>query len=132
MRTNLPISVWGHAILYVAALIRIKPSVYHKFSPFQLALGQEPNISHLRIFGCAVYVPIAPSQHTKMRPQRRLGIYVGYESPSIIRYLEPQTGDIFTARFADCHFNEEGFPALGEKRNSWKRRLHGMHYLIAS
>ncbi|GKE81204.1 hypothetical protein Tco_1551204, partial [Tanacetum coccineum] len=29
----------------------------HKYSPIQLASGQEPNISHLRIFGCAVYVP---------------------------------------------------------------------------
>ncbi|XP_018460962.1 uncharacterized protein LOC108831968 [Raphanus sativus] len=47
-----------------------------------------------------------------MGPQRRLGIYVGYTSPSIIRYLEPVTGDMFTARFPDCHFNEDEFPAL--------------------
>ena len=75
--------------------------------------GQEPNVSYLRIFGCAVYVPIAPPQRTKMGPQRRLGIYVGYESPSIIKYLEPLTGDSFTARFADCHFDESDFPILG-------------------
>ncbi|KAD5960320.1 hypothetical protein E3N88_11792 [Mikania micrantha] len=48
-----------------------------------------------------------------MGPQRRLGIYVGYVTPSIIRYLEPLTVDVFTARFADCHFNEAIFPALG-------------------
>ncbi|KAL0540982.1 hypothetical protein IC582_021009 [Cucumis melo] len=47
-----------------------------------------------------------------MGPQRRLGIYVGFESSSIIRYLEPLTGDVFTARFADCHFNEINFPTL--------------------
>ncbi|KAL0556350.1 hypothetical protein IC582_004863 [Cucumis melo] len=41
-----------------------------------------------------------------MGPQRRLGIYVEFESPSIIRYREPLMGDVFTARFADCHFNE--------------------------
>ena len=113
MRTNLPVAAWGHAILHAAALIHIRPTSYHKFSPLQLVFGQEPNISHLRIFGCAVYVPIAPPQRTKMGPQRRLGIYVGFESPSIIKYLEPQTGDIFTARFADCHFEEIVFPALG-------------------
>ena len=44
--------------------------------PLQLAFGREPNISHFRIFGCAVYVPVAPPQRTKMGPQRRLGIYV--------------------------------------------------------
>ena len=35
MRTNLPTSVWGHAILHAAALVRIKPTSYHKFSPLQ-------------------------------------------------------------------------------------------------
>ena len=45
--------------------------------------------------------------------QIRLRIYVGYESPSIIRYLEPRTCDVFMARFADCHFNEAIFSALG-------------------
>ena len=72
MRTKLPVFVWGHAILHAAALVHIKPISYHKFSPLQLAYGQEPNISHLRIFRCAVYVPKAPPQCTKMGHQRRL------------------------------------------------------------
>ena len=48
-----------------------------------------------------------------MGSQRRLGIYAGYDSPSIIRYLEPLTGDVFTARFIDCHFNESIFLSFG-------------------
>ena len=112
MRAKLPLSIWGHVILHAASLIRIRPTSYHKYSPTQLAYGQEPNISHLRIFGCAVYVPISPPQRTKMGPQRRLGIYVGFESPSIIRYLEPLTGDVFIAQFVDCHFSETTFPTL--------------------
>jgi len=47
-----------------------------------------------------------------MGPHRKLGIYVGYQSPSIIKYLEPLTGDLFTARYADCIFNEDHFSAL--------------------
>ncbi|XP_021843504.2 uncharacterized protein [Spinacia oleracea] len=60
-----------------------------------------------------------------MGPQRRLGVYVGFESPSIIKYLEPSTGGLFKARFTDCHFNELVFPTLGgenkqpEKEISW-------------
>ena len=50
MRTKLPISIWGHAILQVSALIRIRPTSSLKLSPLQLAMGQKPNISHLRIF----------------------------------------------------------------------------------
>ena len=70
------------------SLVHIRPAAYHKYSTLQLTYGHEPNISHLRIFGCAVYVLIAPPQRTKMGPQRRLGIYVGFDSPSIIKYLE--------------------------------------------
>ena len=117
MKTKLPTSVWGHAILHAASLIRIRPTAYHQFSPLQLVFGQQPNINHLKIFGCAVYVPIAPPQRSKMGPQRRLGIYVGFDSPSIIRYLEPLTGDLFKARFNDCHFNESVFPPLGGEKS---------------
>nr|GEX69845.1 putative RNA-directed DNA polymerase [Tanacetum cinerariifolium] len=68
-----------------------------------------------------VYVPIAPPQRTKMGPQRRLGIYVGYETSSIIRYVEPLTGDVFIARFADFHFNEVIFPLLGKEKKTHKK-----------
>jgi hypothetical protein len=81
-----------------------------------LAFGQPPNIFHFRIFGCVVYVPIAPPQRTKMGPQRRLVIYIGFDSSSIIRYLEPLIGDIFKACFEDCHFDESIFPSLGKEK----------------
>ncbi|KAL0376758.1 UNVERIFIED_CONTAM: Copia protein [Sesamum calycinum] len=68
-----------------------------------------------------MYVPIPPPQRTKMGPQRRLGIYVGFESPSIIKYLEPMTGDQFTARYLDCQFNETIFPVLGGEDKEIKR-----------
>jgi hypothetical protein len=110
---NLPTSCWGHAVLHAADLIQLRPTAYHSTSPLQLVRGNPPSISHLRKFGCAVYAPISPPQRTAMGPHRKLGIYVGYQSPSIIKYLEPLTGDLFTARFADCIFNEDHFPALG-------------------
>jgi hypothetical protein len=81
-----------------------------------LVSGREPNLSHLKIFGCAVYVPISPPQRIKMGPQRRLRIYIGFHSPSIIKYLEPLTGDIFTARFADCQFDKIIFPISGGRK----------------
>ena len=48
-----------------------------------------------------------------MGPQQRLGMYVGYDSMSIILYLEPLTRDVLIARFANCHFDESIFPSLG-------------------
>ena len=54
-------------------------------------------------------MPIAPPLRTKMGHQRKMGIYVGYDSSSIVHYLEPLTEDLFIARFADCHFDETIF-----------------------
>src|SRR5438128_545560 len=38
---------------------------------------------------------------------------MGYKSPSIIKYLEPLTRDLYTARYAGCIFHEDNIPALG-------------------
>jgi hypothetical protein len=48
-----------------------------------------------------------------MSPHRRMGIYMGFQSPFILKYLESLTGDLFTVQFADCIFNEDHFLALG-------------------
>jgi hypothetical protein len=121
MKCNLPSSTWGHTILHAATLIRLRPTASHKFSLLQLVSGREPNLSHLKIFGCAVYVLISPPQCTKMGPQRRLRIYIGFHSPSIIKYLEPLTGDIFIARFIDCQFDETIFSILGGEKEKLKK-----------
>jgi hypothetical protein len=52
-----------------------------------------------------------------MGPHRKLGIYIGYETPSIIKYLEPMTGDLHMAWYADCVFDDDHFPALGGDRH---------------
>ena len=122
LRTKLPLSAWGHALLHAGNLIRLRPIGDHVFSPLQIVSESQPNISHLRVFGCVVYVPIPPKQRSKMGPQCRLGIYVGFLSASIIHYLKPLTRNLFVARFADCHFDEFVFPPLGEDKpnsNKW-------------
>jgi hypothetical protein len=110
---NLPITYWRHAILHAAELIQLQPTAYHSVSPLCLIRGNAPSISHLWKFSCVVYAPISPHQNSTIGPHRKMSIYVGHHSPSIIKYLEPMTGDLFTARYADCIFNENHFPALG-------------------
>jgi hypothetical protein len=110
---NLSTSCWGHAVLHAADLVQLCLTAYHTTSPIQLVRGDQPSISHLWKFGCAVYTSICPPKRTPMGPHRRMGIYVGYQSPSILKYLEPLTGDLFIARFTDCIFNEDHFLALG-------------------
>jgi hypothetical protein len=109
---NLPISYWGHAVLHAADLVQLRPTAYHTTSPLQLVRVDQPSISHLQKFGCDVHTPISPPKRTSMSSHRRMGIYVGYQSPSILKYLEPSTGDLSTTRFADCIFNEDHFPGF--------------------
>ena len=58
-----------------------------------------------------------------MGPLRRLRVYVGYESPSIIKYLKPMIGDIFTAMFADCYFDELVYPTLGGEHKQLEKEI---------
>ena len=50
MKTKLLTSTWGYAIMHVATLVCIRPATYYEYSPSQLILGKQPNISHLLIF----------------------------------------------------------------------------------
>ncbi|KAL3693521.1 hypothetical protein R1sor_007172 [Riccia sorocarpa] len=60
-----------------------------------------------------------------MGPQRRIGIYVGFVSPSIIKFIELASGGLFNARFADCVFDEAVFPALeGEVQGMPEKQLY--------
>ena len=100
-----------------------------KTSPLLLVCGNPPSISLLCKFGCVVYVPISPPQGTSMGPHRKIGIYVGYSPPLIIKYLEPLTGNLFTARFANSIFNEDHFPTLQRDKyqTEYLMKLIGMH-----
>lgn len=42
-----------------------------------------------------------------------MSIYVGFESPTKIRYVEPLSGDLF------CHIDETVFPSLGGDKNKY-------------
>jgi hypothetical protein len=106
MKTKFLIYAWRHAILHDVSLVEIN----------------RQNIFHFRSFRCVIYVQIAPPQCTKIEPQRRLGVYVSFVSPSIIRYLKPLTGDIFKARFEDCHFDENIFSSLRKEKSLPKAR----------
>ena len=41
---------------------------------------------------------------------------VGFNSPSIIRFLEPLTSDVLKARFEDCHFYHNNFSSIGKEK----------------
>ena len=58
-----------------------------------------------------------------------MSIYVGYNSFSIIRFLEPLTGDLFITRLVDCHFDETQFLSLRTPKASKKEKQKKVHIL---
>ncbi|KAM1093339.1 hypothetical protein ACFX2B_008349 [Malus domestica] len=116
IRTKLLIAAWGHAIFHTAILVRL-PVAIQLYSTLQLVTGYGLDILYLCIFCCLVYVSISLSLHIKIGPQQRMRIYVRYDSSSIIHYLEPLTGDLFTAYFTDCHFYKTVFLSLRGDKN---------------
>ena len=41
-------------------------------------MGNKPEVSHLKIFGCPVYIHIPKEKRTKLDPFEKKGIFVGY------------------------------------------------------
>ena len=40
--------------------------------------GKKPEVSHLKIFGCPVYIHVPKEKRTKLDPSRKTGIFVEY------------------------------------------------------
>ena len=79
-------------------------------TPKELWSGQKPNISHLRVFRCLVWVHILKKRRHKLQPKSRAMIFVGYE-PGSKGY---QFWDAAHQRFKisrDVKFKETRFPA---------------------
>ena len=112
IQANLPSYFWEQAVLYVATFLRYRPTLLNDFSPLELFSGQKPDISHFRVFGCQIWVPTIEPKKITISHHRVEGIYVGFDSPSVIRYLIPETRVLHKARFQNCKFDETVFPSV--------------------
>jgi transposase InsO family protein len=51
-------------------------------TPEEAFSGVKPEIGHLRIFGCPVYIHVPVEKRTKLEPSGQKGIFVGYNETS--------------------------------------------------
>ena len=47
-------------------------------TPEEAFIGEKPEIGHLRIFGCPVYIHVPRERRTKLEPSGKKGVFVGY------------------------------------------------------
>ena len=99
-------------VLHAATLLRYRPTLLNDFSPLELLSGQKPDVSHFRVFGCQVWVPTVEPKRTTISHYKIEGVYVGFDSSSVIQYLTPSIGVLHKARFQNCKFDETTFPSV--------------------
>jgi hypothetical protein len=112
IHAHLPSSFWSHAVLHAATLLRYRPTLLHEHSPFETLTGHPPSVAHFIVFGCRVWVPVPEPERKTIGTHRQEGISVGFDSPSIIRWVSPKSGVLHKAHFQNCQFEEKIFPSL--------------------
>jgi hypothetical protein len=66
-----------------------------------------PNVNHLRVFGCVVYVHVVDQKRQKLDPKSESCIFVGYsEQSKAYKLYNPLTNSIVVSR--DMIFDEGG------------------------
>jgi hypothetical protein len=51
-------------------------------TPEETFYVKKPNVEHLRIFGCLVYIHIPKDKRKKLEPSGKKGIFIGYSESS--------------------------------------------------
>lgn len=76
---NIPISLWGECILDTVYLINRTPSgLLQNKTPFEILFGKEPELDHLRIFGCLCNAYNKKSKGHKFASRSQKCAFVGY------------------------------------------------------
>ena len=104
---DLPMHLW----LEVArTAVDVHNGIYHSAlgfkTPEEIFTGKKPEVSHLKIFGCPVYIHIPKEKRTKLDPSGKKGIFVGYcEVSKAFRIYIPRFHHMEISR--DVTFDEE-------------------------
>ena len=109
-QASLPSSYWSFAAQTAVSLINILPtSVLHWVSPWTKLFSTIPDLTQLKVFGCACYPNLRPYNTHKLEPKTRECVFIGYPSNSKgYLCLDHHTNRVYISRHV--YFNETKFP----------------------
>ena len=80
---DLPMYLWAKALntaVYVQN--RLSHSARGNKTPEEMFTGENPEVKHLKIFGCHVYLHVPKEKRSKLDRLGKKGIFVGYSDQS--------------------------------------------------
>jgi hypothetical protein len=97
---GLPKFLWAEAVSHAAYLRNHAPTrALDGMTPEEAWTGQKPDVSHLREFGCPVWVRDEDQNLSKLSPRANEFIFVGFEDGSkAIRYYDAQKRRVKVSR----------------------------------
>jgi histone deacetylase 1/2 len=107
---SMPLKFWDQAFLTATYLINLLPSKVINFEvPTIRLLGETPDYSNLRVFGCACWPNLRPYNSRKLSFRSTQCAFLGYSSMHKgFKCLDISTGRIYISR--DVVFDEAVFP----------------------
>jgi hypothetical protein len=104
---DLPICLWAEAAMAVVYVQnRLSHSALGLNTSEEMFTGKKPKVSHLKIFGCPIFIHIPKENRNKLKPSGKKGIFVGYcEVSKAFRIYVPVHHHIEISR--DVTFDED-------------------------
>jgi hypothetical protein len=76
---DIPMCLWEKAAMEVVYVQNILSHSALRFNTTEeMFTGKKPEVSHLKIFGCPVFIHIPKEKRNKLEPSGKKGIFVGY------------------------------------------------------
>jgi hypothetical protein len=103
---DLPSSLWAEATNTAVYIQNRSPHVIlGEKTPEEAFTGENPEVGHLRIFRCSVFIHIPKEKRTKMDPSGKKCFFVGYSETSKA-YIIYVPGQRFIEVSRDVTFHE--------------------------
>jgi transposase InsO family protein len=104
---DLPMCLWAEAAMAVVYVQnRLSHSALGLKTPEEMFTRKKPEVSHLKIFGCPVFIHIPKEKRNKLDPSGKKGIFVGYcEVSKAFKIYIPGQNHIKISR--DVTFDED-------------------------
>jgi hypothetical protein len=111
-QSKLPMHFWGHCLAAQVKVWNCLPtSSLPGKTPYEPWNGQNPDLSHFRVFGCQAYVFVQQDEREKLESHLQKHVFVGYPTEyKAWLFYNPETKKFIISEQAE--FDERVFPGL--------------------